>query len=809
MRFRPSPAGAARTALGALAAAAVFVVAHAALLRAGAGVSWAGAFAFAGTDALLWFVAAPAAMAIAARIGGGVHHLRWRIVLGLACALAFGALQGSAATAVGLRRPAPALAAAFYFLDLNVAVLVLAAIALEVVAGRIALARHNRRFLKLEARLLEARHDVLTLQLQPHFLFNALNSVAELVREAPSEAARVLRNLGTLFLATTQRSALAAVTLEEELDVVDAYIGVVRARHADTLTVTRTIDDAVRSASIPPLSLQPLVENAIQFALQAEEGARRVSLDVALKEGRLHVRVTNGRSQRSRPSHGLGIGLRNTRERLSHLFGADHTLTLTLEPARAIVELEAPFIPLATVAAPTTPSVTDEFAVPNETPRVALPGLPHRIAARHPALAIVGFWTLAWLFWVVQMHLYRMAREGTLTPRFVWGLPDLVSALSWMAITPAALLLGRRVPVRGPRWPAALAVHVAGALGATAVNVGLVALVVGLSMVPVANVLNQVVVNCAMYALIVLWCHAESIARWFDERQTATRRLEAELARARWEATEVRLNPERIAQELERLAALVAVDAAGAEDQVLDMADTLRRRLEGVAPQADAGARPRGDLAAPLATAMIGVALALTACATSQAASPSPASPAVATSTTSAPATPPNPADVHFMTGMIGHHAQALVMAGWAPSHGASASLRTLAERIINEQRDEIATMQHWLRDRGLPVPEAKPGPMRMTMNGMEHEMLMPGMLTDAQMRELDAARGAEFERLFLTYMIQHHQGAVTMVRTLFDTDGAAQDQAVFKIASDVSADQTSEIARMRKMLAALTLTGG
>jgi len=161
------------------------------------------------------------------------------------------------------------------------------------------------------------------------------------------------------------------------------------------------------------------------------------------------------------------------------------------------------------------------------------------------------------------------------------------------------------------------------------------------------------------------------------------------------------------------------------------------------------------------------------------------------------------------MTGMIGHHAQALVMAGWAPSHGASASVRTLAERIINEQQDEIAGMQRWLRERGQTVPEAKPGPMRMTMNGMEHQMLMPGMLTEAQIKELDAARGSEFDRLFLRFMIQHHQGAVSMVQELFDTPGAAQEQSVYKLASDVSADQTSEIVRMQKMLAALTLGAG
>jgi uncharacterized protein (DUF305 family) len=199
--------------------------------------------------------------------------------------------------------------------------------------------------------------------------------------------------------------------------------------------------------------------------------------------------------------------------------------------------------------------------------------------------------------------------------------------------------------------------------------------------------------------------------------------------------------------------------------------------------------------------------LASTACASAQTPAPVAASTA-ATSATARPAAPvrtPNEADVNFVTGMIGHHAQALVMAGWAPSHGANAAVRVLCERIINEQNDEIASMQTWLKDRNLPVPEAKPGPMRMKMNGMEHEMLMPGMLTDAQMKELDAARNADFDRLFLKYMIQHHQGAVQMVQELFDQNGAAQEQSVYKLASDVSADQTSEITRMKKMLASLT----
>ncbi|MBI4341983.1 MAG: DUF305 domain-containing protein, partial [Candidatus Omnitrophica bacterium] len=138
-------------------------------------------------------------------------------------------------------------------------------------------------------------------------------------------------------------------------------------------------------------------------------------------------------------------------------------------------------------------------------------------------------------------------------------------------------------------------------------------------------------------------------------------------------------------------------------------------------------------------------------------------------------------ADVHFVTGMISHHAQAIVMANWAPTHQASDAIRRLCERIINAQTDEIALMQAWLRDRGQPVPEAKPMPVKMTMGGMVHEMMMPGMLTDEQMKQLDQARGGEFDRLFLTFMIQHHQGAVTMVNDLLRSPGAAQDEAVYK----------------------------
>jgi len=159
-------------------------------------------------------------------------------------------------------------------------------------------------------------------------------------------------------------------------------------------------------------------------------------------------------------------------------------------------------------------------------------------------------------------------------------------------------------------------------------------------------------------------------------------------------------------------------------------------------------------------------------------------------------------ADAHFMSGMIGHHAQAVLMAGWAPSHDASRGVRVLCERIVVAQRDEIAFMQRWLRARREPVPDADP--RGQVMPGMDHPMLMPGMLTPDQLAQLDGARGAEFDRLFLKFMIQHHQGAITMVDQLLHAPGAAQDGPVFRFAADVNVDQTTEIDRMNRMLDAL-----
>jgi uncharacterized protein (DUF305 family) len=148
-------------------------------------------------------------------------------------------------------------------------------------------------------------------------------------------------------------------------------------------------------------------------------------------------------------------------------------------------------------------------------------------------------------------------------------------------------------------------------------------------------------------------------------------------------------------------------------------------------------------------------------------------------------------ADVRFMQHMIGHHAQALVMAAMAPSHGASEHFLRLVEKIEISQTDEIGLMKQWLTERKQAVPD----------DTYMHGMMMPGMLTPEQLQQLDAARGREFERLFLTFMIRHHEGALQMVDELFDTPGAGQDPDIFRFATDVDADQRDEIYTMSVML--------
>ena len=148
-------------------------------------------------------------------------------------------------------------------------------------------------------------------------------------------------------------------------------------------------------------------------------------------------------------------------------------------------------------------------------------------------------------------------------------------------------------------------------------------------------------------------------------------------------------------------------------------------------------------------------------------------------------------ADVRFMQGMIAHHAQAIYMSRLAASHEAGPRLQKFATKIDQSQQAEIRLMQEWLRANGQFAPDTSAW----------RRMSMPGMLTEEQLTRLDAAKGPEFDRLFLIFMIQHHEGALKMVSDLFAAPGAGQDIDVSVFANDVQTVQTAEIGTMHQML--------
>ncbi|HKV94200.1 MAG TPA: DUF305 domain-containing protein [Candidatus Angelobacter sp.] len=174
-------------------------------------------------------------------------------------------------------------------------------------------------------------------------------------------------------------------------------------------------------------------------------------------------------------------------------------------------------------------------------------------------------------------------------------------------------------------------------------------------------------------------------------------------------------------------------------------------------------------------------------------------------------------ADIEFMQGMIMHHAQAVEMTALIPSHSENSALRTLGARISHSQSDEIKFMKRWLAARGQPAsihpskPKSGSQGTPVQMAGMDHSHqsdhsmapmpLMPGMLTPEQMDALRKAHGSQFDHLFLTGMIQHHGGALTMVKGLFDTAGSGQDAELFNFATDVDSGQRAEIRIMQDML--------
>lgn len=203
--------------------------------------------------------------------------------------------------------------------------------------------QRSREREQLERRLAETRLQLLSMQLQPHFLFNTLNTVAELVHHDPAAADAMIVGLSDLLRMTLDLENRPEITLEEELEVLDRYLEIQYARFGDRLAVDFRVEDDVRGASVPVLLLQPIVENSIRHGLAARLSSGRIEIDARREGNRLRIDVSDdGGLSDEPPAAGRGMGLSNTRARLEALFGEDCRLEFSRLPAGARVSIDIP-----------------------------------------------------------------------------------------------------------------------------------------------------------------------------------------------------------------------------------------------------------------------------------------------------------------------------------------------------------------------------------------------------------------------------------------------------------------------------------
>ncbi|GLC24532.1 histidine kinase [Roseisolibacter agri] len=474
-----------------------------------------------------------------------------------------------------------------------------------------------RHALLAEARLARARLAYLQRQLQPHFLFNALNVTAELTQEAPSVAERMLRQLARLLRAATAHLTDAEVRLYDELHVLDAYVDVQRTRFGDALTVTYDFDPRAMDLLVPAFVLQPLVENAIRHGLASGQGQVRVA--TALLPGtpgaeRLHLSVTNDGAPplaTERPSvtrtGGHGIGLRNTRDRLAQLYGEWHRFDIRYDPGvGTTVELELPArsapahaptrvgaTPPIESAPPPDAAIVVELAPAAAARRDAPAPEPPAVAAepagdavavspglRVPFRAIAGFWTACALVWCLQVLLMGLGGIARLDEARNY-LVQFVGAGTWALLTPLVFWLARRVRLSRERWAGPLALHVVVCAVIAVAQVAVARAVFGAD-VPLFSiaVVFPMTLNGVIYASLVAWSHARDFSVWHRERAVATARLEADLEMTRVRSVAVELRPEFVAGVLTGAADVAVTQPERAESIVERLADLLRTLLD-------------------------------------------------------------------------------------------------------------------------------------------------------------------------------------------------------------------------------------
>jgi two-component system, LytTR family, sensor kinase len=481
--------------------------------------------------------------------------------------------RASVATLTAFREPGSLWYTALNHLDSNL-------VAYAAITGIAYAVRHYARLARaaahtarLEAQYSETRLHVLTMQLQPHFLFNTLHVISELVHQRPEDARRVSARLRDLLRAAFGPQEAAEVALSDELRSAQAYLEIQRVRYGGRLQVICDVPDAVARAVVPRLVLQPLVENAIRHGTDRALGPGRIEITARRDGEDLELRVKDtGPGPATGAATRGGIGLSNTRARLEQLYGARQSFVLQAGSgggAEAVIRL-----PWHT--APPAPTSTTE---PPPEDVADLPGAPGR-GRPGPAWTIIGIWTLVGVFWGQQEYLLRVW-SGSERALGASIFHNVLAAWLWLPLTPALLAVARRRPAAGG-WPAAIAAY-----GALAIAVA--ALVVMVRRWTGLAAAGPLLGPGTTYAFIWSFCAALAIvgigvgsglAAQARTRAAERAALEAELALERLDLVRWRLQPAFVLPVLEAIEAAAATDADRADRLAVAMGDFLRLVLQ-------------------------------------------------------------------------------------------------------------------------------------------------------------------------------------------------------------------------------------
>ena len=443
------------------------------------------------------------------------------------------------------------------------------------------LVQKERREARLKEEIAKAQLHYLDLQLQPHFMFNALGSIAELAHEAPAAAGRMVEHLTSLLRYATQPRTGQEVTLREELAQLTPYLEIQRMRFPDWLTISQNISPEAEDAMIPRMLLQPLVENAIRHGLSHRRSGGRIEFGASVHGDDLVLSVYDngvGFTSASK-SPGLGIGLGNIRDRLSTLYGESQSLELLTHKEGGVeVVVRMPFrrAPLTTTAAEASDDLARRTALPAEPP------LPRRKSTDPKRLiknwiAAGSVLTLYSLFYVTIRH------PPGQTPPLEVVQQHIVNVVLWLALTPAAVFLSRRFPVSREKMAESLPVHLlAGSVISFAHWIGWRTIMGDWSERGFEGGLDSIFWNLTVYWVLVAVAQRDVIEDWIRQRDVAAAKMRAELTTARLSTVMLELRPDFLLSSLASLRALVLCDAAKAEKLLTTLADFLRLTLESL-----------------------------------------------------------------------------------------------------------------------------------------------------------------------------------------------------------------------------------